>query len=446
MLLNTILGLAALLVAIRPALAALAPSPYTVGPLTSSDTKWGVKVCDVTKYGAVADGVTDFGPALLAAFEACASGGIVNIPSGNFAMATWVTLSGGNAWGINLEGTILRTGTAGGHMIVIEDSTDFELYSSNGGGAIQGYGYEFLKNGEYGPRLIRLISVNQFSIHDIRLVDSPAFHLILDTCENGEVYNVIIRGGNLGGLDGIDVWGFNMYIHDVEVTNKDECVTVKNPSNHFLIENIYCNWSGGCAIGSLGADTDIYDITYNQIYTQNSNQMFMFKSNGGSGTVSNSQFTNFIGHKNAYSLDINGYWSDETAAAGNGVVYTGLTFDEWHGDCADGEVRAPINIICPDLAPCDGLAITNFAIATDEGAYQYYKCESAWGSGGCLRAGTAHTSFAVSTVVASASPAGYSAPTMPSDLTSGLGISVSIAIPALPTTFYPGAKPASAIP
>lgn len=34
----------------------------------------------------------------------------VNIPLGNYAMATWVTLSGGSAWGINLEGVIYRTG------------------------------------------------------------------------------------------------------------------------------------------------------------------------------------------------------------------------------------------------------------------------------------------------------------------------------------------------
>lgn len=38
---------------------------------------------------------------------------------------------------------------------------------------------------------------------------------------------MIIRGGNEGGLDGVDVWGTNIWIHDVEVTNKDECVTVK---------------------------------------------------------------------------------------------------------------------------------------------------------------------------------------------------------------------------
>jgi len=37
----------------------------------------------------------------------------------------------------------------------------------------------------------------------------------MDTCKNGEVYNMLIRGGDHGGLDGIDVWSDNIYIHDV---------------------------------------------------------------------------------------------------------------------------------------------------------------------------------------------------------------------------------------
>ena len=84
---------------------------------------------------------------------------------------------------------------------------------------------------------------------------APAFHFVIDACDSGEVYNMIIRGGNEGGLDGIDVWGTNIHIHDVEISNKDECVTVKSPASNMLIENIFCNWSGGCAMGSLGADT-----------------------------------------------------------------------------------------------------------------------------------------------------------------------------------------------
>lgn len=70
---------------------------------------------------------------------------------------------------------------------------------------------------------------------------------MLDTVTNGEVYNLIIRGGNKGGLDGIDVSGANVWLHDIEVSNRDECVTIKNPAQYMLVENIYCNWSGGAS-------------------------------------------------------------------------------------------------------------------------------------------------------------------------------------------------------
>lgn len=49
---------------------------------------------------------------------------------------------------------------------------------------------------------------------------------------------------------------------------------MKSPASNILVESVFCNWSGGCAIGSLAADTAISNIEYNHIYTQNSNQMF----------------------------------------------------------------------------------------------------------------------------------------------------------------------------
>jgi rhamnogalacturonan hydrolase len=64
--------------------------------------------------------------------------------------------------------------------------------------------------------------VTNFSIHDIALVDSPSVHLALDTSLNGELYNMIIRGGDKTGLDGITVASKNVWVHDVEVTNKAE--------------------------------------------------------------------------------------------------------------------------------------------------------------------------------------------------------------------------------
>lgn len=158
------------------------------------------------------------------------------------------------------------------------------------------------------------------------------FHFVINNCTNGEAYNMAIRGGDWGGLDGVDVTCTNCWVHDIMVTNKDECVTVKSPSKNVLIENIYCNWSGGCAMGSLGADTAISSVVYKNIYTWKSNQMMMVKSNGGSGYVEDVVFENFIGHSNAWSLDIDQKWASMSTIAGNGVQLSNMTFKNWKGN------------------------------------------------------------------------------------------------------------------
>ncbi|KAH8887671.1 rhamnogalacturonase [Thozetella sp. PMI_491] len=411
-----------------------------VGPTSTRESKQGT-VCNVLKYGGVASKTSDIGPAIESAFAACKNGGTVYIPPGDYGMSTWVHLVGGQNWAFQLDGVIYRTGTQSGHMIHIDKGKNFEFYSSTSKGAVQAYGYEFHKDGKYGARILRLTAIQDFSFHDVALVDAPQFHLILENCINGEVYNTVIRGGSEGGLDGIDVSGSNIWIHDVEVSNRDECVTIKNPAHNMLIEQIYCNWSGGCAMGSLGLNIDIHHIVYDKIYTVNSNQMFMIKSNGGNGTVRQCTFSNFIGHKNAYTLNIDGHWTQLKLQPGDGVQYQDLNFTNWKGSCSDGNRRGPISVVCPDGTPCHGININDFAVWTESGSRVLYKCANAFGAGGCLRNGAA-SSYPVSTMTVAATPAGWAAPTMAADLTT-LPLSSSIEIPAIPTSFYPGATPYS---
>ena len=79
---------------------------------------------------------------------------------GDYNMQMWVTLSGGTKWAFRLDGLIsraceqsdhhgvidlLKPGLAAittGNMIAIENANDFEFYSANSAGAIQGYGYQ----------------------------------------------------------------------------------------------------------------------------------------------------------------------------------------------------------------------------------------------------------------------------------------------------------------
>jgi rhamnogalacturonan hydrolase len=186
-----------------------------VGPTTSRAAK-AAKKCNITSYGAKPGRSGDIGPALTAAFNACKTGGTIVIPAGDWGLGTWVNFNGGSGWALQWDGVIYRNGQAGGNMLLVQRANDVEFYSTTGKGAFQGNGYEFhAKNDIKGPRILRFVKTTNFSVHDLAFADAPSFHFSMDTCKNGEVYNMAIRGANRGGLDGIDVWSDNVWLHDV---------------------------------------------------------------------------------------------------------------------------------------------------------------------------------------------------------------------------------------
>ncbi|KAH8104352.1 rhamnogalacturonan-hydrolase [Phellopilus nigrolimitatus] len=423
-----------LIFALVAASGSLAQLSGSVGPTSSLPSKQET-ICNVLDYGGEV-GSSDIGPAIGSAFVNCVlthSGSTLYVPSGNYNMETWQTLDGATKWAFQMDGIITRTNATGGNMIVVENADDFEFFSSNSAGAIQGNGYQARNT---GPRLIRIVTSTNWSIHDLILVDSPEFHLVIQAGSNGEVYNMAIRGTNLGGSDGIDVWGANYWIHDVEVTNRDECVTVKSPSNNILVERIWCNQSGGSAIGSLGTETAIEDVLYRNVYTNGGNQMFLIKSNGGSGYLRNVLLQNFIARGTAYGLDVDQHWSGQTTAAGSGVALSNITFDNWDGSVVDGVARPPIQFLCEDNVPCTSMILSSVNLWSDTSS-AVNKCGSAFGSGSCLKSGSA-SSYAVITTSIS-KPAGYTTPpSLSGDLSTGFATNSPIPVPTIPSTFYPG--------
>lgn len=172
--------------------------------------------------------------------------------------------------------------------------------------------------------------------------------------------------------------------------------------------------------------------------------MFMIKSSGGSGTVENLAFNNFMGHSNAYTLDVDTAWAPMTVTAGDGISYSNISFNTWTGTAADGTERGPIKMNCPAAVPCTDITIENFNVWTDTSADTVlYGCQNAYGSGGCLVAGDA-SDGAYTTTQTVASVGDYAYTTMANELATGYDISASIPIPAMPASFYPGKAPISA--
>ncbi|KAG6019331.1 hypothetical protein E4U41_003283 [Claviceps citrina] len=291
-------------------------------------------------------------------------------------------------------------------MILVRDSDDVEIYSATGRGAIQGSGWELHKDGKYGPRIMRLQKCSNFSVHDFVLVDSPKFHLSLDTCTNGEVYNLVIHGGHKGGLDGIDVWGSNIWVHDVEVSNRDE-----------------------------------------NIYTHHSNHMYMIKSRGGSGSVSAVTLENFIGHSNAYGLDLDTDWTPQLMAPGPGVAYSDINFSNWKGTSrVERTARAGIRVLCPALVPCRHMLIRDVDIWKETGEPAAQACQNAYGSGACLADGNATApSGSNRTAAVTAMPADFAGALLPNELDAGFDVSQPIPIPKMPAMFFPGVPPKSKV-
>ncbi|KAF3018474.1 hypothetical protein E8E14_008772 [Neopestalotiopsis sp. 37M] len=411
----------------------------SVGPTTSYKAKAKVKICDVTDYSD--DVKSDIGPALADAWGDCADGGLVYIPPGTYTMVTCVQLKNGQSVAVQLDGIIQRSDDADcAHMIAFRSVNDFEFFSGTSKGAMQGFGYKYIQNGEFGPRFFRFQEVSDFSVHGFAAIDSAAYYFVFDTVANGEIYNIIARGmSNVGETDAFDIWGENIWVHDIEVTNGDECVTVKSPAHNFLIENIYCNLSGGTAIGSLGTGTDISDISYKHLYLNRADGCYL-KTNNGDGTVKNIVWDTVIVHGGPYPLTINEAWGADRGSSG--VAIRNLIFKNWHGQNSVNS-RPVIRLECDPDVPCYDITVEDVALWTWEGDNVVWSCENAYGDGACLVATTATKNLATYTTKVTTGKPYYATSYMPSDLTTGYPTTKSLTIPPVPTTFYPGATPIS---
>jgi rhamnogalacturonan hydrolase len=81
---------------------------------------------------------------------------------------------------------------------------------------------------------------------------------------------------------------------------------------------------------------------------------------------------------------------------------------------------------------------------TDSGNSIWYSCQSAYGTGACLKSGGGGPYPAVRQTVTSP-PSGYKAQKMPWDLKESFGTTKAIPIPAIPGYFFPGTKPIKAL-
>lgn len=85
-----------------------------------------------------------------------------------------------------------------------------------------------------------------------------------------------------------------------------------------------------------------------------------------------------LGHGNAYSLWVDSTWSGMSPVPGNGIALNDITFTNRKGTEANGVQRGPFQVLSPKGVPCTDITIENFAMWTESGNSQRYKCQSAY--------------------------------------------------------------------
>ncbi|EDO03754.1 hypothetical protein SS1G_06235 [Sclerotinia sclerotiorum 1980 UF-70] len=225
------------------------------------------------------------------------------------------------------------------NFIVIINAVDFEFYSSNGLGAIQGQGYLYRISGNTNrPRMLRLISPINATVHDLLLIDSPKFHFIFDFGENIEVYHLTIRGANLGSYDGIDAIGTNYWVHDNEHARN---------------------------ISVLGGNEIVFIKTYP----------------GGSGYVSNILWENFRSKSSLYGINLNQYWQQTYLPDSGAVTLSNITFRNFSGSIQDAAKRPALYLLASDYIPATDITVEDVTVWTESGSTSVNHISNIFGVG-----------------------------------------------------------------
>lgn len=218
---------------------------------------------DVTKYGAVADDMTDSTPGFQGAIDACAAagGGIVNVPAGKYALD--MTSLRSNVELHFEEGAEIRSimkpvpqpglnvkePTANTHRWLIggEKITNAAI---TGKGKIDGRGFEVfwpkedgLEHPMYGQRywpqlhrpkgMICFRECQNIRIEDVALYSPPCYTVWCLGCDQVTIKNLVIRADLKGpNTDALDIdCSSNVYITGCDIECGDDCIAIKSDTN-----------------------------------------------------------------------------------------------------------------------------------------------------------------------------------------------------------------------
>ncbi|XP_047317296.1 polygalacturonase At1g48100 [Impatiens glandulifera] len=354
-------------------------------------------IFDVMSFGACGDGDTDDTAAFMSAWKAaCAvESAIVLVPSGYTFIITSSIFSGPCQPGLVLQVDGVLMPPDGPDCWPEKDSHRqwlvfyrLDNMTLTGTGTIEGNGQKWWDlpckphRGPNGttlpgpcdsPALIRFFMSNNVVMSELRVQNSPQFHIKFDGCEGVLIDRLSISSPKLSpNTDGIHIENTKYVgIYDSVIANGDDCISIGTGCSHVNIDGITCGPSHGISIGSLGVHNSqacVSNITVTNIMLRDSDNGLRIKTwQGGSGSVSGISFENIVMENVRNCIIIDQYYCltkgcrNETAA----VYLTDVSYRNIKGTY---DVRSPpIHFACSDTVACTNISMSEVELLPHDG-------------------------------------------------------------------------------
>ncbi|XP_021734520.1 polygalacturonase At1g48100-like [Chenopodium quinoa] len=370
-----------------------APSPSYVNRGSSSNsTIVQANVFDVRSYGAIGDGLTDDTLAFKSAWDgACqVDNAKVVAPRGFSFMLQPLVFTGPckSAIVFQLEGTIMPPdgpeswpkNSSKRQWLIFYRIHGLTL---QGGGLIDGRGDKWWNlpckphkgiNGTTlpgpcdSPVAIRFFGSTNLTLRGLRIMNSPQFHIRVDSCQNVSVDSLVIKSpGNSPNTDGIHVENTNdVTIHNSVISNGDDCISIGANTHNLDIRNVTCGPSHGISIGSLGVHNSkacVSNITVSNCMIKHSDNGVRIKTwQGGFGSVTGVTFEAIHMDTVRNPIIIDQYYclssncSNQTAAISiSDISYSNIkgTYDPR---------TPPVHLACSDAVPCTNITVSGLEL------------------------------------------------------------------------------------
>jgi hypothetical protein len=241
------------------------------GLLARSGNAHAASTCNVVSSGATGNGSTKDTVAIQNAINACAGGGTVDFPTGNYLTAP-LFLTSSVTLDIQSGATILGSTTTSDYTVqsgekvatstlALINSDGVSNITIDGGGVINGQGSGWWSSGlsaDNRPRLIEIANGNGITVSNVTLENAGAMHLFLKDTNNVLVNQVTISSPSSSpNTDGIDPAGDqHVMIENSSISDGDDNIAIKaqdagTPSSDITITN--CTFGSGHGV-SIGND------------------------------------------------------------------------------------------------------------------------------------------------------------------------------------------------